>query len=100
MSDFYKPTYFTKNAVQNQLLNTIVGNHDLICSCDQPMTHLACLIFEKAQPTDFTEKQKKQIRKCLGDGETAIPNGGGVEEDGGLTDGDLERLFAEEDATG
>lgn len=98
MTENYCPTYFTKNAVQNQLLNTLVGNHDLVCGCDKPTAHLAALLFEKAQPTDFTEKQKKQIKKCLG-----ITDGDHTTEDaadGGFTDGDLERLFAEDGEDG
>lgn len=84
----------TSNASQKQLLNTIVGNHDLICGCDEPLKHVACLIFEKAQPTNFTEKEKKTIKKCLGE------NGGDADgtEDLGISTGDLEKLFAEDTA--
>lgn len=100
MTENYHPTYFTKRAVQNQLLNSIVGNHDLVCSCDAPMTHLAALIFENAQPTNFTEKQKKQIKKCLGIGEEDTATHGDADDDGGISPGDLEKLFAEDTDTG
>lgn len=97
MSDNFKHTYYSKKAVQKQLLNTIVGNHDLICCCDEPLTHICGLIFEQAQPTNFTEEQKKQIRKCLGDGDAAATP---EKEDGGFGPGDLEKLFEEDTTTG
>lgn len=100
MSDNYHPTYFTKRAIHNQLLNSIVGNHDLVCSCDAPLIHITNLIFEFAKPTNFTEKEKKQIRKCLGDGDHIGETHGDAAEDGGLSAGDLEKLFAEDDDTG
>lgn len=100
MSDNYHPTYFTKRAVHNQLLNSIVGNHDLVCSCDSPLTHVSALIFEHAQPTNFTEKQKKIIRKCLGDGDHTGETLGDAAEDGGLSAGDLEKLFADDADSG
>ncbi len=94
MSDLYKHTYLGKNAQQKQLLNTICGNHDLICNCDEPLKHVCLLIFEKAQPRNFTESQKKLIKKCLGE-----EDGDGAADDLGIQDGDLEQLFAEEDTT-
>ncbi len=57
MSSKFEHTYLTKNSLQKQLLNTLVGNHDLCCKCDKPLTHLAVLIFEKAKPTNFTKKK-------------------------------------------
>lgn len=98
MSDFYKPTYYTKNANQKQLLNTLVGNHDLICGCEEPLTHIGCLIFEKARPTNIPPKYKKIIKKCLGeeDGDgAALTNG----DDTPIDAGDLEKLFGEDDST-
>ena len=93
MSDLYKHTYYGKNAVQKQFLNTICGNHDLICCCDEPLKHTALLIFEKAKPTNFTEQQKKLIKKCLGeeDGDGALAT-----TDTAFDTGDLEKLFADD----
>ncbi len=95
MSEFYKHTYLTKNAQQKQLLNTLVGNHDLICCCDEPLKHIFVLIAEKAKPTNFTEQQKKLIKQCLGEEDTA----GDQEDHTGfdIDSGDLEKLFADDD---
>lgn len=95
MSDYYKPTYLTKNGIHKQLLNTLCGNHDLVCYCDDPLKHLAILIFEKAKPTNFSEKEKKLIKKCLGE-----DVGDGAPDAAATIDaGDLERLFAEDTTT-
>ncbi|AVN68372.1 hypothetical protein [Betatorquevirus homini13] len=99
MSDNYHPTILQNDAVHNQLLNSIVGNHDLVCSCDSPLIHITNLIFEFAKPTNFTEK-KKTSRKCLGDGDHIGETHGDAAEDGGLSAGDLEKLFAEDNDTG
>ncbi len=94
MSSRFEHTYLTKNGLQGQLLNTLVGNHDLCCKCDEPLTHLAVLIFEKAKPTNFTEKEKTIIKKCLGEGDgDGTTTGDAID---GLGDGDLEKLFAED----
>lgn len=95
MSSMYNPTYLGKNALQNQLLNTICGNHDLICKCDEPLKHTALLIFEKARPTNFTEEQKKTIKKCLGED----AGDGAVDTTDHIDPGDLEKLFAEDTVT-
>ncbi len=93
MSDYYKPTYMTKNGLHNQYLNSICGQHDLFCKCDEPLKHTAILIFEKAHPTNFTEKEKKCIKKCLGE-----EDGDGKDHTGkdAIDTGDLDRLFAED----
>ncbi len=94
MSENFCPTKYSGKALQTQLLNSIVGNHDLICGCDEPTTHLAALIFEHARPTKFTEQQKKTIQKCLGDDPTTTAMA--AADDGGFSEGDLEDLFAED----
>lgn len=95
MSENFCPTKYNGRALQTQLLNTIIGNHDLICGCDHPTTHLAALIFEQASPSNFTDQQRKTIKKCLGEDRTTTDTID--EEDGGFSAGDLEQLFAEED---
>lgn len=94
MSDNFCPPKYSPKALQNQLINSIIGNHDLLCGCDNPTTHLAALLFEKTNPTNFTEEQKKIIRKCLGDDHTTTDIA--AIEDGGFSEGDLEQLFAED----
>ncbi len=94
MTEYFQHTYLTKKGLQRQLLNTIVGNHDLVCKCNEPLTHVAALIFEDAKPTNFTEKQKKIIKQCLGE-DAGTTTG----EDLAIDGGDLEQLFAEDDDT-
>lgn len=95
MSENFCPTQYNEKALQKQLLNTIIGNHDLICGCNSATTHLAALIFEQASPTNFTNQQKKTIKQCLGEDHTTTDIID--EEDGGFSAGDLEQLFAEDD---
>lgn len=92
MTSMHKHTFYGAKALQDQFLNSICGNHDLMCSCDDPLKHTCLLILQKAKPT-FTDDQKKIIKKCLG------------EEDGDgdpattaldIDAGDLEKLFAED----
>lgn len=93
MSDFYKPTYLQKNALHTQFLNSICNNHDLWCRCDDPLRHTFVLIAEKVKPTNFTEDQKKKIKKCLGE-----EDGDGAPDVDAFTtidDGDLATLFGE-----
>lgn len=82
----------TSKALQKQLLNTICGNHDLACGCDDPLKHVACLIFQQAKPTNFTEQEKSLIRKCLGDAD----GDGAAADTLAIDGGDLEQLFAED----
>lgn len=90
MSTFTKPKY-TENGMKNQFLNCIVGLHDLTCCCESPLTHAVNIIFEKAAPTNFTEKEKLQIKKCLGEEDTKTM---ATTEDDGFGPGDLDQLFA------
>ncbi len=65
MTSRFQHTYLTKNGLQGQLLNTLVGNHDLICKCDEALTHIFLLIAEKAKPTHFTDQEKKLLKDAL-----------------------------------
>lgn len=92
MTSMHKHTFYGAKALQNQYLNTICGNHDLMCSCDDPLKHTALLILQKAKPK-FTEEEKKIIRKCLGEEDGA---GGQDSTAIDIDSGDLEKLFAED----
>lgn len=79
----------------NQVINVCCGAHDLVCDCDEPTKHILLHIFSTGEPYHVTKKQKIDIEKCL---ITIEENGIDTADDIGITDGDLERLFAEDDA--
>lgn len=95
MSKNFKHTYYNAKALENQLLNNIVGSHDLICGCPDPFVHLTNLIFTKVKPTKFTTEDKENIKKCLGIGTDPVIEDAGDAVDG-LTGQELEKLFEED----
>lgn len=90
---FLSPRLTTK-AKEKALINNFVGNHDLICMCNEPAFHCLKILINQLQPELSTEN-KNQLIKCLGS--TTTEEGNGEKEDHGLED--LEKLFAE-DPTG
>ncbi len=91
-----KPTYYNSNGLQQQLKNTLFGNHDLCCGCDTPGNHLFYLLKDTIHPSKFSTTEINEIKKCLGIGETTKTTTTEDAEEG-FQDGDLEALFAEED---
>nr|QMI58088.1 ORF2 [Torque teno virus] len=82
------------NNKKNQLkfINCVVGCHDLLCECYNPLFHSAKIILKQLEP-EITPQEKQQLQECLGTKDTT------KEEDAttGIDIGDLEKLF-EEDA--
>lgn len=92
MSKFYKPLNISQKHKNLQWINLIVGQHDMLCHCDDPLKHTIFAILEQEPSIKFTEEESKQLQKCL----TSTDQGdgaGGVDDFG---DGELERLFAED----
>lgn len=89
-----RPTYYNSTSIQQQMLNTFVSVHDLTCGCDHPIEHILWTTATKGKPTGFTEEEKSTLKKCLGFGENLTIK---EEEETGIEDGDLDRLFAEDD---
>lgn len=86
MSKFLQPRLYEKRALENQLLNVIIGSHDLMCGCPKPLQHIKNLI---------------ETPQCLTTEEnTTKERDGTQEEDIGFSTGDLEKLFEEDDAQG
>lgn len=79
----------------NQMINVCCGAHDLVCDCDEPTKHIFLHIFSNGEPYQVTKKQKLDIEKCL---ITTDADGTDIVDDTGISPGDLERLFAEDDA--
>lgn len=84
---FLQPSYSTKQK-ENYLINACIHNHDLLCECKDPTYHLM-QIFTKNIGKHLPEKQKYQLRQCLGD-PTAD-----TEEDTAFGE-DLETIFADD----
>ena len=86
---------YTKNGIEKQLINTLHGNHDLCCGCNDPGSHLTYLLMKHCQPTSFNKEERKEIKKWHGTlgGDTTD-----LEEDFGFQPGDLEKLFEEDTA--
>ena len=95
---FKSPTYLTTKGKNNALINCFVGDHDLLCSCNNPAYHCLQILATTLAP-QLKQEEKQQIIQCLG-GTDAVPTTRGDEEIG-LED--LEKLFTEdteEDAAG
>lgn len=91
MSTLYKkPPYSTKQQ-ENNWINNIYHSHDLWCGCKDPELHFLTII-NRNGPTPKPEKDIRNIQ-CLLTGSHTTTVG---EEDGGLEEGELEKLFAED----
>ncbi len=94
MSDYYKPTFFSKRQKQLAWTNTITSIHDLLCNCEKPLQHTIQNILETEPSLKEDKNFKINTEKCLttdGDGDTPEGDAGDI----GLED--LEALFATED---
>lgn len=88
MSDFISPNY-TKKQLNLQMVNAYVHIHDLHCHCKTPLNHIIQQIYSQ-EPT---------IKPCQ---DTTIAAAGDHDGDADIdhfAPGELERLFAEDDAT-
>lgn len=87
MSDFVDPKY-TPRQLQLQMVNAYVHIHDLHCNCKSPLRHIIQQI-ENQEPS--IKKWRDSTTAAAGphDGEDVIDQFG---------PGELESIFAEEDA--
>lgn len=86
MNFWKEPTYGPKRLELNWL-NGCITTHDNICGCDTPAEHLLHLLAAKSGYL-LVKKQK-----CLTDGGEDKTTG--KDDDIGLDEGELDRLFAE-----
>lgn len=87
MSDYVPPRY-TKKQLTLQTVNSYVSIHDLNCNCKEPLKHIINQITE----------QEPSLKPWLA---TTTEDTGDQNGDGdidGFGPGELERLFAEDDA--
>ncbi len=70
----YQPPQYGPQGLEKQYVNTIFGNHDLFCSCEEPAKHTIFLLKQTQKPcpgtTDTTEDHTKDIDFDVGDLET------------------------------
>ena len=78
------PVIYGPQALELQWINSIIHNHGLICGCDHPIKHLERVL------------NRKGTQLCLTHGDGGDDGKQDQEEDGGFSQGDLERLFAED----
>ncbi len=90
----YQKQRFSGRQLENLHLNSICHDHDMWCSCGEPLKHTINVIFTYAGPTNFSEPEKQIIRKCLGD--TTEEDGAGDPDLGGVTGEELEKLFEQD----
>lgn len=88
MSFWKEPVYGPKRQELNWL-NGCITMHDNFCGCNTPADHLINLLATKS---GYQVVKNTKCPTGIKDTETT-----GKEEDIGLDDGELERLFAEED---
>ena len=86
MSSYLTPSLYSRNALENQWVNSIWNTHDLICGCNNCFKHL------------FEILQKKNNLPCLPSTST---EDAGTQTDGedhgdGFDEGDLDKLFEED----
>lgn len=90
MSKLLQNPKYTPKQLESQWINTVFGNHDLFCSCDDPITHLLIVLNRqgKAQkPEDDIKNIKCLITGDPKDTEDVIDT---------FQDGELDALFAED----
>lgn len=86
----WKPTKYGPKRLELQWLNGCITSHDFICGCDEPAKHLLKVLIEKS---GFDQK-------CLTFGDDPGTAAATTSDDLGIDQGDLELLFAEDDADG
>ncbi|AXQ66485.1 MAG: hypothetical protein [Anelloviridae sp.] len=86
----WKPPKYGPKRLELQWLNGCISSHDFICGCDEPAIHLLKVLKEKS---GFDQK-------CLTYGDDHGTAGATTSDDLGIDQGDLELLFAEDDADG
>lgn len=108
----WEPPFYNLRGREVQFLNGIHTVHDLFCGCDSPNLHvLACMFFPSGVEDDSVLQQAvkrlkgaplstKPQQLCLTagegtDGAADMPTEG-PDILGGLTEGDLEHLFADD----
>lgn len=83
MSKFQKPALYQKRALDLQWINLIHSSHDLFCGCTTPIDHLQDILKQPSCHSGTKDSTKEENTTLT--------------EDIGLSPGDLEKLFEEDD---
>lgn len=96
MSSIWKKTSQTPRSLERQWMNTIFNSHDLFCECNDPELHFL-IILNKNSSAIKPEPEIRNI-KCLltGDGDAGKETTENF-DDPGFLEGELEKLFNEND---
>ncbi len=81
---------YTERRLKCQLINTFVGNHDLVCECNAPLEHCRQILNEEL------DKYKPKCLPTTSTGEDKTTTDGDVKEEDVIEEGDLEDLFKED----
>lgn len=94
MSKLLKEPVYGPHALDNQWVNNIFQSHALYCGCNDPILHLFDILNKQGK----ARKPIKDLQniKCLLTGETTTTE----EEEEPFGDGDLEKLFSEDNDVG
>lgn len=106
MSTFYKKTAYNPRELETQWLNIVIATHDMFCWCNSVWNHLLQGVLQRGSTFELDSKSIRLMQKCListagagTDPEQPTTSKEDTEKDGlDLTPGDLEKLFAEDDA--
>jgi len=96
--DFYKPTKYNSETLNQIWMSTLADTHDIWCDCNSPFAHLLSSIFPPGhQDRDLTVNQilKRDYKQCRFGG-AAGESGGGAGE-GPSTEGKNTTNIKEED---
>jgi len=83
MSKFLQPCLYKNRALEQQWINNIHNSHDLFCGCPDPIEHLKAIL-------------KPEQCRHFEDAVTTVTGGTHGDPEPTIDEGDLERLFSEE----
>lgn len=106
-TDFYKPTKYNPETLNQIWMSEIADSHDIWCDCSGPFAHLLASIFPPGhQDRSLTIEQilKRDYKQCLSGGKGAAGHGSGdggkdikpdpEEEEGDFQDEGIDAMLA------
>lgn len=84
--------FFNTRKNQLKFINLCISAHDFGCDCDKPGFHTLKILTQQIYK-ELEEKDKQEIKKCLGETTTADGDGDALDA---LDDVDLDALFGED----
>lgn len=86
-TDFYKPTHYNPETLNQIWMSEIADSHDIWCDCNGPFAHLLASIFppgHKDRDLTISDILKRDFQQCHSGGADAENHGttAGIKEDG------------------